>query len=260
MPGLSLPEELLHLTEPPRTCSYLPDQTAALEYRSYRGLSPHQLESMLERGWRRFGIDIFRPACAACTKCVPIRVKVQDFHPNKSQRRTLKKNSHITVTLHPAGVSEDHVRLYNDWHVDMTERRDWKPQRHTMKGYARSFLVGEYPSLHELQYRDGDELVGVGLIDCLPHSVSSVYFFHAPAWRDLGPGTFSLLCEIELARRLNLDFVYLGYWIGECPSMAYKNRFHPHQVLRSRPEDEEIPAWLNVDEETYNVANPADPE
>jgi len=245
--------ELYRLCEIPRRCSYLPDQTAALEYRGYGRLTPGQLESFLARGWRRFGMDIFRPACSGCFQCIPLRIDVAEFHPDKSQRRTLRKNAHVSMTLHPATVSREHVTLYNDWHRDMTSRKGWPPQQLTPEEYARSFLIGDYPSLHEMRYRVDTQLVGIGLVDCLPRSISSVYFYHAPDWRSLSPGTFSVLCEIELARQMKLDYVYMGYLIRNCPSMAYKGSFRPHEILLSRPADEEQPAWLKPETESYNV-------
>lgn len=251
-----LPEELFHIIEPPRACSYLSEETASIEYRSYAELSPALLEELVRRGWRRFGTQVFRPACTACEKCIPIRIPVRQFQMSRSQRKTWRRNAHITVSLHPASVSVEHVRLYNAWHQDMTQRRDWREQRHSVRGYAESFLAGDFPSGHELRYFDGDRLVGVGLIDLLPHAVSSAYFYHAPDWRPLGPGTFSLLCEVDLARRLERDFVYLGYWIAQCPSMAYKDRFPPQEVLLTRPGDDEEPAWLKLEPQIRNVATP----
>ncbi len=125
----------------------------------------------------------------------------------------------------------------------MTNRRGWKLQQSTPQDYAEGFLTGDFPSLQEIRYFDDDNLVGVGLIDLLPHSISSAYFYHDPAWRPLGPGTFSMLREIEFAQELGLKHLYLGYWIEDCPSMEYKNRFHPSETLHGYPDDKILPAW-----------------
>lgn len=234
---------LFEIVEPPRQCAYLPGEVASLEYRGYQGLSPVELEEFISRGWRRFGAHLFRPACKSCEQCVPVRIDVNAFQPSKSQRRTLRRNEHISVELAEATLSRDHIELYNTWHRDMTQRRDWPDNQTTPQEYGQGFLTGNFPSACELRYFDGDKLIGIGLIDLLPTAISSIYFYHAPEWRSAGPGTFSLLCEIDLARQLGLDYVYLGYWIANCPSMAYKNRFHPYETLPDRPGDQISPHW-----------------
>ena len=237
------PVEAVRLTEESRQCSYLETETASLEYRLFPSLSPAEVEFLLERGWRRFGIQFFRPACEQCAKCVPIRVDVDRFKPSRSQRKALHRNSHISVSVHSPAVSTQHLELYNRWHTDMSERRGWNEQESTAEEYCKSFLSGQFSSLHEIRYLHGDHLVGIGLVDVLPNSLSSAYFYHDPHWRESSPGTFSLLCEIDLARRLHLKHLYLGYWIEGCTSMAYKNRFHPSETLQGYPEDLEKPDW-----------------
>jgi arginine-tRNA-protein transferase len=39
------------------------------------------------------------------------------------------------------------------------------------------------------------------------------------------------LWQIELCRKLNLDFVYLGYWIEKSRKMSYKTDYQPAQGL-----------------------------
>ncbi|WP_166823242.1 arginyltransferase [Thalassoroseus pseudoceratinae] len=235
--------ELFRTVEPPRQCSYLPDETASLEYRVVGQISATEYESWLSRGWRRHGWHFFRPACPNCVKCQSLRVDVAAFQPTKSQRRTLKRNSDVRVVVQPASVSEEHLRLYNDWHADMHVRSGWRAEEIDARQYSESFLMGDWEFSQEFLYFRNDRLIGVGLVDVLADSLSSVYFYHDPEWRPNGPGTFTILQEIEYARAHGKRWVYLGYYIAECQSMAYKNRFGPHEILAWYPEADESPQW-----------------
>ena len=236
--------EIFRTTEPPRHCSYLPQETASLQYRFFESLTADQFQELLIRGWRRHGNHIFRHACPECRQCVSIRVDVASFKPSKSQRRVLNRNRHISVELHPATVSKQHVDLYNAWHAEREESRGWRNSRMTTEEYAHGFLAGDYGFAHEMRYFEGSTLVGVGLVDLVPAGISSVYFYYDPRWRPLGPGTYSALCEIELCRTHGLPHLYLGYWIANCPSMAYKNQFEPYETLTPSPHDQEQPIWV----------------
>lgn len=57
-------DELQRFSTPPYGCMYLPTETASLTYRIIRDLTPQQYNELLRRGWRRFGCEFFRPACA----------------------------------------------------------------------------------------------------------------------------------------------------------------------------------------------------
>src|SRR5256885_312365 len=87
-------------------------------------------------------------------------------------------------------------------------------------------------------------LVGVGLADITPTALSSVYFFHDPAWRPQSPGVFSILQQLAYAQRHGLRYHYLGYWIAGCPSMAYKAQYRPHELLVGYPPDDVEPTWI----------------
>ena len=50
-----------------------------------------------------------------------------------------------------------------------------------------------------------------------------------PTCEALSLGTYSILTQIALARRADLDWVYLGLTIEDSPPMAYKTRFRPHE-------------------------------
>ena len=71
----------------------------------------------------------------------------------------------------------------------------------------------------------------VGLCDLTPLSVSSVYFYFDPALSRRSLGIFGALQELDLARRLGLDWYYPGFWVENCPTMAYKARLGPCELL-----------------------------
>ena len=70
-------------------------------------------------------------------------------------------------------------------------------------------------------------LIAVAVTDYLPGCLSAVYTFFDPGRSDRAPGIYAILCQIEEARRLGLEHLYLGYRIAECPKMSYKEHFRP---------------------------------
>jgi len=71
----------------------------------------------------------------------------------------------------------------------------------------------------------------VGFLDLAEVGLSSIYFAYDPEYSQLGLGSYSILREIELCQKLELEYYYLGYFIEECPRMSYKGRFGPHELM-----------------------------
>ena len=70
------------------TCSYLPDEIACMHVvdPNFR-ITPGHYGRLLEAGFRRSGDMVYRPGCRDCHACVPARIRVNGFRPNRSQRR-----------------------------------------------------------------------------------------------------------------------------------------------------------------------------
>src|SRR4029453_142606 len=137
--------------------------------------------------------------------------------------------------------------LHRAFHEDMHHRRAWPRQTISEARYQETFLAGDNGVAREFLYFDGDQLVGVGLADVVGDSLSSVYFFNDPAWRSQGLGVFSVLQQLRFAQERGLRYQYLGYWIAECQSMAYKSRYRPHEILLRYPADDEEPIWARAE-------------
>lgn len=235
--------ELARFKTEPYRCSYLPAQTACLEYRLIADLTADAYHELLRRGWRRFGWQYFRPACPECTECHSLRVQVDRFQPSRSQRRALKRNSHIKVAVQSPTVTQRHLQLYNAYHEDMHHRKGWPHRPISADEYHQTFLAGDTGFAREFLYWDRGQLVGVALVDVVPDAISSVYFFHDPKWRSDGPGVFSILQQQRYAAERGLHYQYLGYFVSQCPSMAYKSRYRPHEILIGYPADQQAPVW-----------------
>ena len=234
---------IVEMEYPSDSCTYLPNERQTLTYRVIFSLPSDQYVELLQRGWRRHGTYFFRPTCPSCTKCRSLRVQLWNFQPTKSQRRNVRRNQDVEVRVTEPVVDDEHIDLFNRYHADMQQRRGWEYHETTVENYVDSFIGGRWPFAREMSFwRDG-KLIGVSLIDILDEESTSIYFYHDPTWRNLGPGTFSMLCELEHVCSLGLRYHYLGYWIRECQSMEYKSRFGPHELLEEYVADDVEPVW-----------------
>jgi leucyl-tRNA---protein transferase len=96
--------------------------------------------------------------------------------------------------------------------------------------YARSFVENPFPTQEWCYYVEG-RLVGVGYVDDLPGGMSAIYFYYDPDERQRSLGTYNVLSILENAAQRRVPYVYLGYFVAGCRSMAYKVRFVPNQLL-----------------------------
>ncbi len=241
--------EILRVVESPRPCSYLEDHVASLEYRIIPEIDLSTYSSLLARGYRRFGIQYFRPACDGCTLCRSLRVQVQGLETSRRFRRVLKRNEHIEVIVRRPDVTDEHLDLYHRYHAFMQEHRGWPLQSTSRESYAQTFIIGGGMFSREVLYVDEGRLVGVALMDDVGDATSLVYFYYAPEWRPASPGVFSVLIQLAYARERGYSHAYLGYWIPENRSMSYKNLYRPHELLRAYPADSAQPVWDPVTDE-----------
>jgi arginine-tRNA-protein transferase len=224
-------ESLFTFVAPPSPCGYLPAETWQLEYEVVASLSPDEYMQRLLAGWRHFGEMLFRPRCPACTACCSLRVDVENFRPDRSQRRVRTANEgEVRLVIGPPSVSRAKLRLYDRYHAYQSDAKSW-PQ-HPAKdaeSYLGSFVRNPFP-IQEWCYYLGDHLVGVGYVDDLPGGLSAIYFYYDPEERPRSLGTWNVLSVLDQARRRRLPHVYLGYYVEGCSSLEYKARFRPNEL------------------------------
>lgn len=233
---------LQHRIAGPEPCPYLDGLSSSTETMLMTGVTSTELDELLERGWRRFGPIYFRPVCAGCDECVSVRVPVATFAPSPNLRRVLKRAAHVRTEVGEPQVDDARLRLYRRWHASREVERGWKPDRIGVESYAMQFCF-PHAAAREFSYWDGDRLIGVGIADETPRSLSAVYCYYEPSLSHLSLGTCNVLRAIEYARRRGRAHVYLGYRVEGCVSLRYKGRFRPQERLTGRVEEGQSPQW-----------------
>lgn len=206
-------------------CSYLHDRLSVSEVASPPQLINTEAYSELVRhGFRRSGIFTYRPHCPDCQACVPVRLPVAQFSPNRSQKRNWKSNQHLMVRERALAFSEEHYDLY----------RRYQNGRHAGGGMDmddsdqyENFLLQSTVDTCLIEFRDQDALRMVSIIDMLDDGLSSVYTFYDPSLPAAGLGTWNILWQIAQCKLNELPYLYLGYWIKDCRKMQYKSLFRP---------------------------------
>jgi len=217
-------------------CPYVPGRRAREEAFRAADLPSDLYHDLMDIGFRRSGRLFYRPACDDCNECYALRVPTRDFRLTKSQRRVLRKNQDIQVRVSlPAFTREKELlyRRYLEFRHPSTKQGN--------PGDLERFLYKTSVSTVELEYRLKGCLVAVGITDISARSLSSVYTYFDPVFSERSLGTYSALREILFCREIKIPFYYLGYYIPECPSMSYKARFKPHDLLVSDNE------WVRVE-------------
>ncbi|MGH8582421.1 MAG: arginyltransferase [Gammaproteobacteria bacterium] len=214
----------------PHRCSYLPGRQAVSLFLDPGVPKDMVLYSRLARqGFRRSGEEVYRPQCPRCQACVPVRIPVHEFAANRRQRRTYRANRDLEIRWRRPAFSEEYFRLY----------RAYLQARHPDAGmddpdpeHFLRFLTAGWCDTYFLELRLGAALLAVAVVDRLEDGLSAVYSFFDPTHSRRSLGGHAVLLQIEEARCLGLDWLYLGYWISACKKMSYKGDFRPLECYR----------------------------
>lgn len=225
----------------PYPCSYLADREARSQVAAPAHLINNEVYSRLvDEGFRRSGLFTYRPHCDGCKACVPIRVDVDRFEPNRSQKRAYKRHQNLRPLVAELALSEEHFDLYVRYQAS---RHPGGGMDDDTRSQYSEFLLTSRVNTRMVEFREEDgTLRMVSIIDVLEQGLSSVYTFYDP---DLAGslGTYGIIWQIRQCQQLKLPWLYLGYWVGQSNKMAYKAHFKPAQYRFNGEWVETIPDY-----------------
>ena len=218
-------------TTAPLPCPYVAGRTERKVVTEITGPDAESLHDRLSRaGFRRSHNIAYAPVCPSCQACVPIRIPVATFTPERTLRRIVKANERVETYDVPPRATAEQFQLFQKYQ----RARHGDGDMATMSFYDFRAMVEDTPIETVISefWQDG-KLVGACLTDRLGDGFSAVYSFFDPALERQSLGPFAIVWLIERARAMGLPHVYLGYWVPESRKMAYKARFRPSEVLIS---------------------------
>ena len=220
----SFPISFMVTTEVP--CPYLPDRMERKIITELSGGQATELFELLSRaGFRRSHSIAYRPACASCQACVPVRIDVANFHPSRSLRRVLARNADLVSEIRPAHPTQEQYQLFSRY-LDL-RHNDGEMVGMGPQDYA-SMIADSPIDTRMIEFRDAERnLIAACLTDWSSDGISAVYSFFAADQARNSLGSFVVLRLIELARQTGLPYLYLGYWVKDSQKMDYKRRYQP---------------------------------
>ncbi|MEN8169651.1 MAG: arginyltransferase [Pseudomonadota bacterium] len=226
----NIPEDLLFYISAAHDCSYLEGREAITLFADpEHSLNQHTFTMLSELGFRRSGGLVYTPRCAECNACIPARIVVKDFAPDRSQRRNRKTNQELEVRIIEGQFSDEHIDLYRRY---IRSRHPDGSMNVESKQEVERFFLCDWSDTFFIEFLLEGRLIALAVVDALGSGLSAVYTIFDPAEEKRGLGVYAILSLVEEAKRRGLPYVYLGYIIHESPKMAYKAHYRPLQLFR----------------------------
>jgi len=223
--------ELAFYTSPPHACGYLPRRSAVTVFADPSApMDMATYSRLIEYGFRRSGSHVYVPRCPGCQACLPARLPVAEFQPDRAQRRTLHANTDITTHILEPSLREEQFDLYRRY---IATRHPGGGMDDPSPDKYLEFLSCDWCETVFVEFRLKGKLMAVTVLDVLPQALSAVYTFFDPDLSERSPGRYAVLWSIGETRKRGLAWLYLGYWIDGCRKMQYKQDYRPIELLQN---------------------------
>lgn len=208
-----------------RSCPYFDGRLLrdSLETAPLAGLAGEEFDAMLEEGYRRTGDRLSRNVCSACSDCIQMRIDLRRFLPSRSQRRSMKRNADLELSVALPVVDGERTDLYEKY---LRARHGWTEANYRSDLEESSW---SWPGSAELSFRLDGRLVCSGILDRGKESLYSALCYFDPDMPKRRLGILSLTCMALWGKEKGFRWLYTGEYLENKANMRYKKAFGPRQ-------------------------------
>jgi|GEM_PF-943246 len=144
-------------------CPYLPGRLERKIVTELNGPDSESLHEALSRaGFRRSHSIAYTPACPGCQACVPVRIVVNKFNPNRTMRKVATHNAGLIARMVPARATAEQYKLFSRYQESRHNGGDMA----LMGFYDYRSMVEDSPiDTFLLEFRQADDTLVGGVLD-----------------------------------------------------------------------------------------------
>ena len=90
-------------------------------------------------GFRRSGVNLYRPHCPGCDKCISVRLRVDDFKLNRTFNKCLKKNADLSMTVTAPANTAEYLQLLKTY-LSVRHKSDEEEEETTKDDFQKYYV------------------------------------------------------------------------------------------------------------------------
>lgn len=185
---------------------------------------PVEMDVLWAEGWRHFGCDFFRYNFSIhegeLRHVVPLRIRLDNFSLSRSQRRNLVRNQDLQCIIKPLEMTNEAIELFNSHKKRFSENIP-----SSLSEFIPEHQEDAPCEIMEVNVRNDNRLLAISYFSVGDKASSGIYAMFEPTELRRGLGIFTLLKELEFAKKTGRSFYYLGYSYKGRSFYDYKKQF-----------------------------------
>jgi leucyl-tRNA---protein transferase len=190
--------------------------------RAPESLTPSDLDTFLEQGWYRMGQSIFTTNFihfkSEMYSTVWLRVLLDEFLEDGTQKKLFKRNAGFQVAIRPATLTEEKEELYARYKQSLP----FNPSDSLRSLLFSAASANSIYNTYEVIVRNGDQLIAIGFFDLGKTSAAGISSVYDPAYKKYSLGKYLIYLKMQYCKKHGLRYFYPGYFVPGYSFFDYK--------------------------------------